>query len=672
MLQSKMYSFFRKVPSPPVFSDGELIHFGKAHRLLASALCLLFILFTVTGINGYSLPAWRSFIDESPPSEIIVGKPRHIRADDWLLDLPLILSQVATSPRFPVVNEKIGLGQNMIVPMNVPVMSSSIFFRPTTWGMAFGADSGIAWMWWAKVLGVFYAYFLVFMILSRSRFYLSSVSALLLVFSPYFQFWSLHVAEIPIHAALGFVSVYYLLFSKKPLILLLNGLLLGWSAVAFVIDFMYPPLQVTCGYFFLFLLAGIVIDRRGDLQWSAQKKVRVVAWAIGVSIVAWGGLSFFSDAKEVIQSVLHTVYPGNRFSSGGGFPVWLLLINNFFVTPFVINWNQVGNVCEASSFFFLFPLVFGAIAWLVISRKSKLDAVSICLLAFVLIDLAYTYLGFPPLIAKLSGWGKTTSNRTQLGLGLANASLLILFLTQYEGKEVFNARARRGALILWGGILVVEALSVREHVALRHQSLLFPTAFAVNLFFAWLLFHPRGGRLLLTCLAALSIVYTIGFNPVVRGGTAYLHDNPLSKEILRLDKEAVGKSRWIVFGDGGAQVLSNLPRIIGVQSLGGYHLYPQMPIWNALDPEGKFAQSYNQCGYVLFQSGSANELKITSPSPGVIQVLLDPRDAVLLRLGIDHFLFEGQVPTSVVRDLSFQKLFKLGNKTVYRRRLPSN
>src|SRR5262245_18207892 len=89
----------------------------KRSRLrITAALVFAFAVLVALRLHGFSLAAWHEVIDGSPPSEVLLGMPRPIRSDDWKTQLPLVLAQTASEPRFPVVNRTIALGQDMRVP----------------------------------------------------------------------------------------------------------------------------------------------------------------------------------------------------------------------------------------------------------------------------------------------------------------------------------------------------------------------------------------------------------------------------------------------------------------------------------------------------------------------------------------------------------------------------
>ncbi|HTP30058.1 MAG TPA: hypothetical protein VMK12_30920 [Anaeromyxobacteraceae bacterium] len=69
-----------------------------------------------------------------------------------MVQLPLIFSQSAHRPSFPRFNDRIGLGQTPLVPIELLVADASARFRPTFWGFFLGNDVGLAWLWWGRIL----------------------------------------------------------------------------------------------------------------------------------------------------------------------------------------------------------------------------------------------------------------------------------------------------------------------------------------------------------------------------------------------------------------------------------------------------------------------------------------------------------------------------------------
>ena len=149
-----------------------VIHFDARHRRLVLVLVGVFVVCLGLRLHGFSLPEWHEQLDGSPTHEVLLGQPRIIRMDDWAAALCTILAQREARPAFPIFNKNIGLGANMVVnPIKTPVLHYVTLFRPHLWGYFFGRDLGLAWHWWALLLGLFYSYFLCFLLVSGGRFF---------------------------------------------------------------------------------------------------------------------------------------------------------------------------------------------------------------------------------------------------------------------------------------------------------------------------------------------------------------------------------------------------------------------------------------------------------------------------------------------------------------------
>ena len=139
----------------------DLILFDKKHILLLCCLICFFVLAVLFKVHGYSISHWKNYFFVTEKPEIIFGLYRPIRSDDWAVEIPLMLGQLAHNPKYPLINENIGNGLNMSIYSKVPIKSSITLFRPTVWGFFLGRDHGLSWMWWTMTIGFFYVYFLL-------------------------------------------------------------------------------------------------------------------------------------------------------------------------------------------------------------------------------------------------------------------------------------------------------------------------------------------------------------------------------------------------------------------------------------------------------------------------------------------------------------------------------
>ena len=648
----------------------SLIAFSSGyHQALLCIITFLFISMVFLHLHGWSISAWHDYIDQSPKSEILLGEERAIRVDDWLLDLPMILAQVSHSPQFPVVNENVADGQNMLAPIHVPARSFTWLLRPFTWGFLLSRDIGLSFLWCSLLFGLFYAFFLVFMLISRNNFFISSMSSLFLLFSPYFQFWSLHKSPIAIFWALSFVFFAYVLGSEKRWQIIVAGLFLGYSLAGMVLGHIYPPILVPLGWLLLFVVVTWFLDRYLEFSFRRFICYRLVSLFLALGVVVAFLLSFYIDTKEVFHLITQTSYPGRRFSSGGGLPVWAFFSNNLFAFLIDKDGAWLGNICESSSFIFVFPIILILSISYWIATHRLLDRWTLVLMGYIISIGLYTYVGFPDALAKMTFLGYSFSYRTQLGFGLSNALMLVSAMSQYKKIEELSVKCKWVSIFTWVAILFLFGLYFHIHFPVYKLGDVFLFSLLNGLLvYCWLILKRR--NLFLTVLTSASILVSISFNPLVRGGQSYLFDNPLSKKILEIEQAdrssaSWASSRWVVIGN---MVLGNLPRIIGIKSLGGYHGHPHLELWKKFDPAGKFFSVYNQCAFINFSISNSLEAQFKSPLPGHVDVQVNPLSDVFEKVGVKYFLAVGEPTIHVFQQSGrFEKLFELNHRAIFRR-----
>jgi len=577
----------------------------------------------------------------------------------------MILAQTAHQPSFPVINHNIGTGQYMLAPIKAPARDFITLYRPFTWGFFLGDDLGLSWMWWGLTLGLFYSFFLVFMLVSRNLFWLSFWAGFILIFSPYFQFWALHKTEIAVHWAGAFVAAAYLLAARKRWIIWCAGIFLGWSIGGMALDNIYPPIAVTVGWLLPFAGAAWCWERRKVLPWNECRLDRAGALGLALAIVGISLGAFFRESQEFIHLIQNTTYPGRRFSAGGGFPLWAFFSHDFLAETCNHPGSWLGNICEDASFIFVSPAVWCLLLVLLIQYRRWFDSWSLILAIYVAGAMIYTYVGFPDWLAHLTFFGMSTVNRTQMGLGLADLLMLVAALSNSRLRESLNFNTRWIGLLLWIALLVACGFWFKSQWP--HLNLFWlVVGVGLQAILACLWWSKNSRNWGMALLALVSFSYTVNFNPLVRGGAEYLFKNPLSAKILALDRADQNVHPWVVMGDNG---ISNLPRMIGVKSLGGYHGYPDLELWKSFDPAGKDYSTYNQCGYIIFEASDSMEAQFTSPSPGLVMVNIDPASPVFDKIGVRFFIAVGQ-PTIQVFAKSdvFNEVFRRADKAIFERK----
>ncbi len=649
--------------------QSELIGFCNSHRILVILLGVLFSLFTIFGIHRYSVTLWNKEILQSDESEILLGHSRPIRSDDWLVNVQTALSQIVHSPQFPVVNKNIGSGQNMLVFSEAPVLHPTVFFRPWTWGYFMGADTGLAWSWWWRELGLIYSSFLLFMVLSRKNFILSLTLAMAFCFSAFVQFWSANDANCQIAAVLCCVSFVFTVKGSSKAQKWAGAFLLGWAGGC-LLNSLYPAYLVPLGYYFLAVAIGFLIEQKlhvlEELRHSKISLLLRLAFASAVFAIAAGTL--FWGIKDVLPIIDHSAYPGTRFETGG-----YATLGTFFASPLIPfrrigDWQFLGNICEASGFLFIFP---GLIAY-ALARWARIrifpGAIALLLIFLMTAVVFFDFFGFSPLLASLTQMKQVTVRRSVVVFGLAEFSLACVLLRDCSEKFSIKKLSIPNFFKDYAEILIGVAVLACFYLAIRHslynqgfvqgknysQSMVF----VLSLFFGVLMWRPRVGAFL---LLSFSFVQTGWFNPLVKGGGQALLNNPILEKIRTLDKAGSGTNLWAVYGSA---IETNLPRLAGVHSISGTIFPPQLETFRPFDPLRQQTEVYNRYANVAFSYALSCEKPMVLIQNDFFIVNANPDCPELAKAQVSHLLVLGN-DTGFQQLHGFTKVYQLGSHHIY-------
>lgn len=596
---------------------------------IAIALIAAFAILVALRLHGFSLAAWHEVIDGSAPSEVIAGTPRLIRSDDWKMQLPLLLAQTAATPAFPVVNPNIGLGLDMRVPVETPVAHWITSFRPSMWGFFLGPDVGLAWFWWSRALGLFGVWLAVLAVVTRGRLGIAAAGSALLVVSPFFQFWSLNAAPQAIGAGTVFLATVALARAQTPRRIALAGIALALAGAWFALA-IYPPYQVTLAWLVVALAIGWLADERAALPLATRAKLRAaVLVAAGVTAVAIL-LAFVWDARDAIDVMRNTVYPGRRISTGGDRSVAVLLNANLGAPLWASDWGTLFNECEPASFWLLSPVAIALFGWRWV-RGERIDPVALALAVYVAALTLYATIGIPEALARATGLGFAPGKRVVIGLGIADALLLARFAATARPAERWPALA---IAVAWLGVVAASAPALAKAIPDARIAVLLAFAAVNAVLAAAFLRAPRAALLALVVLSGASSLW---FNPLARGGTEYLRENALSREIRAIDAAAGAGTVWASFGRDD---IGNLFRAIGVRSLGGAQPLPQLALWQRIDPSRRQRKVYDRYAHITFVA-SPNPPRFRLFSQDSVILEIDPRSEAFRALGTTHVLVRG-------------------------------
>jgi hypothetical protein len=572
--------------------------------------------------------------------------PREIRWDEIYGGTPFALSQLAQSPRFPVVNKSIGLdGQNMLVTQHAPVWHLATLGRPVTWGYFFlGPRRGLAWSWWFQPFACFTALTLLLEIVLRGHWRLAAFGAFLFCGSAYVVCWSQWPAYTTMFAAVACVSAYHLLASRQRAVLVASAIVLGVATAGFVMN-LYPPWQVPVGQVFGGLFVALVVRDRlladlGGPWWRAR--FRAVAGAVlvaGIIAFAW-----WRSCAADLHVMAHTSYPGHRLSPGGDLSFVSLFRGTYNISTIYERLKPLKNESEASSFYYFFPAVF---ALLCLSRevRRRFGPVGWFLAGYIVLLLSFLLVGLPSALAKVLFLAYAPARSADLGLGIA--SLILTMHTLAVARRVrdsgYTRIAGRGRLVAVTVAAVVFAIFVAH--AHAHQKLVrtVPTpgvGIAMSMIMAGLSWALASGRTLTFAapLALLQVATTFWFNPLATN-LDHIYKSELAQAIRSVKSRSESPSLWVVYGGTHVGVLIE---VLGDRALTGIQWPPQLHGWSLLDPKGKSFSTYNRYAEVEFYKPTAptdpSTVTFQNPMEGVLVVRTPPDSPRLKDIGVRYVM----------------------------------
>lgn len=592
------------------------------------------VLFSCLHLHGFSDAMWDSITPQQSgiASKILTGSPQPIRSDDWAVNLPLIKSQLAHDPRFPVMNTLVGDGQNMLVITNAPVAHWVTFFRPASWGWFVSEDFGIAWFWWMRIFTVFIGFFLLFKELSKSVL-IGIFAGGFVVFSPFAVYWSYLSMEI---AGFGSVALFSSIKILKELHwarLLSWSILLAYSATAAVYQ-LYPASLIAVFWACVFMLASWCASHRHELM-SVPLRInlkRLTVIVLCTLIAILFTLALVVSIGEAYTLITNTVYPGKRSVTGGTGTIAHILLNLVSLQRVTGIDKLAGNICEASGYLFLFPfsLIIGA-TYFVRFRKLPLDF--LVLVFGNLFFLTWFFVGFPEFLAKITGFSKILTPRSLLGLLILDLALLVCTAKLAKGLWDKDKASVAVANAIWAVLLASACLylmNMNDAIRYRHgfyQPMI--VMLAISVVFFW---SPRFSLL---GFVLMGIYNNASFNPIQAGSTKLAttsFGHALLDAVSKTDFERSTDS-VLVFGSGA---IGNIPRTLGVKSIGGTMFYPQ-PGWLlklGLDPKDPVVNRYANIS-VEFAPPSSSQITAVSPHPDTVVLKINPNSEQVARIGIN-------------------------------------
>ena len=610
-----------------LFFDNWRIRISPSLVALSVLLCSFFGLVTL-GLSGSSI---KTTIDNSTfirhDLVSLIGKSRGIRGDEASVNTPMAIGQYNHTPRFPVVNTHLGPeGQNMLVIgfSGMPVKHVTAFSKPATWGFfSLGLRQALAWYWWFPVFGCLLSLWGVLNLLFPGRWRLMLALSTAFTFSPYVVAWSFWPAYAVFFPSVALLIMLYSFQHDSFLRLLPLSVFLGIVLAGFVLV-LYPPWQVPLGYLFLFVFIGVVIRDRLYARFTLRHSLMIAIALVTTGLILY---SWWHDAHLAVNAMLQTVYPGQRLMVTGGDVERFSLVKGVSNIITLHKSFHYLNASEMASFVYvIIPLLIFVSAGLFSTGKS--NPLTVCLLLFVMMVIIYQYVGIPAMLAKQSMWGRSTSSRADIALGLAQIFLIAAALSGQERsvRERFPFLSRRLFLyaipLLWTLFLLFLFSRLTLRLEGFHGNIRMVVWIVVTIYILmtglashYLLTGKSRAFVITYCLLTFSI--SLPFNPLIR-----TPDIVAVKPGFPYVKASDG--RVLVMDNSSSNAMMLMAA--GISVVNGVHYYPQRVLWHQLDPSGSRDALYNRYQHLCFDDVPMSDptaSRIENPVGDVVRVSVD-------------------------------------------------
>jgi hypothetical protein len=627
--------------------------------LFAASVLVSFMCLVASGFSGSSV---RLALNGSP---LLVhdtvpwqGDARSIRSDEWNILTQMAIGQVNAPQRFPMVNSNVGIdGNNMLIigMTGVPVSHVSSLAKPATWGFwLFDMRSALAWHWWLPFFGCFLALWVLMMRFFSLNWRIAALLSLSVTASPYALVFSGHPAYTVFFLTLSIYVLDTILKTSHQIRALTLGALLGLSLAGFVLV-LYPPWQITLMYLMLPVAVAHWISCRRDLVF---RRVQIRSLMTALLVFVWLIGSWLVDTKDVLQIVAGTVYPGQRSTSvGGDIDPWFMIKG--LINPLTLyQESSMMSASAAGSFIWIWiPLI--TAAGLVCLSNRKAHLVPVVITGFIVMVQTYIHIGFPKPLADITLWGRVTSYRLDLALGLAQC-LLLAWLISVKDTELSQMKSRTVNLIALGvaglcSILVIWQFGLLPYPITRTLTPGFVVVAALVLgVIAYLLVARRYEWATGICCAWM-VGSACMFNPLDQVPSRVLL-NPSLKAAIEEDAPAGIKPRLAVL-DSHRWTMNLVAA--GVPTVNAVLYYPQTSLWKSLDPTGSRKTQYNRYQNLEFTSKelpAGKDFQIDSQQLDMVRVTVDPVQFDFSKLGATHILTGPETASRLVSNSSIRQV----------------
>lgn len=573
-------------------------------------LLILLSFLTFFKIHGSSIGIYHSDLygSSQPDEDLLFGKPRSIRSDEYLSRTPATSYQ--SKKDYPPLGDNDSNITRGSFKSSTPASHWTTFFIPHNWSyFVMPFENAYAFSWWfILVFFIIAAYFFILEILPKKRL-LAVLLSLSFGLSPFFFWWyrpnafmAFGFAFLALTLAIRMIRNKNLPYIKSRSVSdLIYSLILGWIGIAFGL-LIYVPFLLPVFLVLSVFLIGFIAEKKPSRK-DLLRYARVVA--ITLALVFAAGFIFYSENSQSIKNYSSTEYPGQRTVKSGGQNI-LSVFDGFLMPALQSNGRAMHyytNQSEASNFILLLPFLLlpgFILLYLIWKKQGKIIWTLLLTQLVAILFLLRMFVPFGDPLYELILLDKVPHNRLLVGLGFAGFLQLILII-KLLGEVKLDRKylvkfAAFCSLLAFAGLMVVGIFVKGKYPG----------------------FMDEIGIILALALSITAIIYCVLTKKFLLGTVLLLafsflsvyKINPLYKELDIFERSDIANKIRLVSGENSSWITidslqyESLPYAIGQNMISGQQSGANIDFWMEKNDDPKFKYIYNRQAHALFLSNT--------------------------------------------------------------------
>lgn len=615
---------------------------------------VVFIYIVFMGYSGSSIGVYQYAIqpeDNSLYYTPILGNARPIRSDEWNVNTPIAVSQaIDEDSQFAYYNDNLrGVLTEMFSVASSPVADILILAKPFFVGfLLFGAEHGLAFLWYGKVIALMLISFELCMLISNKKKLVSLLGMILIVFSAATQWWN--ITDFVIWGGLALILLDKFMLTDKYRTKILCALGIFISAISYIF-ILYPAWQLTYGYVFIPVFVWIIWKNAKIYKMNLKDALIILLVILAIAGI---GLRYYSLSKDVLKVVSSTDYPGERFEIGGGGKTALF---SYVYSMFFPYEDHISNPCELSGMLSIFPIPMLISLIFLIRNKDRKKHFSFLIPSLVIGVLFSVWCCMPTneLLAKLTFLYMVPGARLAVPLGFLQILLIIYLMgnIKQEDKIIANNNiAKLLAVILSIVILSVAINTDLENVMGNLKSYVCGLILLAEIYLLLTINKQTSQKALIALLIPIALITGATVNPIHRG-ISVLTDKPVAKKVQEIVKEDKENNLWL------AEMYPNYFLASGAKVLNSVNTYPNFEMYKTILGERyedeEYRKIYNRYAHVYLQiTDGESTIELVQADALIIKVNAE----TIKKLGVKYIVGMSYLEQFNNENVNFEKIYE--------------